>query len=106
MRDNGRGKPDTPLAVGAIIERPDAHLLVCLGMAVPDDEECRIACGLTDAQIAQAIKAQDRVSKGIEPQDYGKFDRGEIAGYREDGSYLPGPNAVDEPDEENDTEEQ
>jgi hypothetical protein len=99
MRDNGPGKPETRLEIGHIHERHDAYLLVHAGMAVPEDDECRKACGMTDAQIAEVVKAQNAVSKGIAPEDYDKFHRGEILGYNEDGSYIPGPNAVPEIEE-------
>lgn len=77
---------------GATIEHPDAHALVSMGCAVPADDECHQAANMTPLQIRAAIKAQDKVSKGIHPDDYAKFDNGEILGYNPDGSYIPGPN--------------
>lgn len=94
MRDNGKGNPETRLEVGDIHDHPQAYLLVRNGMGIPHDEECRKACGMSEEQIQRAIRAMNRAEKGIHPDDFEKFDRGEIAGYRGDGSYIPGPNAA------------
>jgi len=77
---------------GAIWEHPHAFALVEMGCAVPADEECQIACGMSPEDIRAAMKAQEKVSLGIYPTDYEKFDAGEIVGYNPDGSYKPGPN--------------
>lgn len=94
MKDNGRGQPETRLEIGDVIEHKDAYQLVRLGMAVPEDDECREKCGMTEKQMQAVIKLQDKVSKGIHPSDYAKYDAGEISGYDEQGNYLPGPNAA------------
>lgn len=58
------------------------------------------ACGMTRPQIDAAIKAAERVAAGIHPDDFSRFDSGEIAGYNPDGSYIPGPNAATFDDED------
>lgn len=88
---------------GTIISGPESYMLVRMGMAKPADDECRIRCGMTDTQIAAAALAQEKVSKGIHPDDYDRYDSGEILGYNPDGSYIPGPN-WDGPDQEDDDE--
>lgn len=103
-RDNGPGKPQTRIEIGDIHERHDAYLMVQAGMALPHDEECRKACGMSEEQIQKAIAAMNRAEKGIHPDDFAKFDRGEIAGYRGDGSYIPGPNAATFGDDDDDGE--
>jgi hypothetical protein len=77
---------------GAILEEKNCFMLVEMGCAIPADEECQKACGMTPEMIRAAMRAQDKVSLGISPEDYEKFDAGEIAGYNPDGSYKPGPN--------------
>ena len=78
---------------GAVIEHPDAWKLVNMGVAEPADDECRAKCGMTAEQMQAAQHAARRLSAGILPQDFRKFDSGEILGYRpEDGRYIPGPN--------------
>ncbi len=78
---------------GAILEEQNCFMLVEMGCAVPADQECQDACGMSPEQIRAAVKAYKRVSLGIHPDDYEKFDAGEIAGYNPDGSNKPGPNA-------------
>ena len=85
---------------GHVIDHPDAHLLVGMGVAIPADEECARRAGMTEAQMAAAQHAARRLAAGIHPDDFAKFDAGEIAGYEPDGSYKPGPNAVHVPDDD------
>ena len=81
-----------PVAAGTIIKDPRAFMLVRMGMAEPADDECRIRAARTPEQIAAAVKAQDRVSKGIAPEDTERYDRGEMLGYNPDGTDIKGPN--------------
>ncbi len=94
---------------GTIIAHPKVFRLVQMGVAIPEDDFCTNAANMNVAQISVAEKAYERVSKGIHPEDYDKYDRGEIAGYNPDGSYIPGPNAAtfgdEDEDEEDDDEE-
>lgn len=80
--------------LGAEWEHPKSYWLVRQGCAVPADAECAEACGMTEEDMAAAQKAFERVAKGIHPEDYAKFDAGEILGYDSDGNYIPGPNAT------------
>jgi hypothetical protein len=90
---------------GTILASPphrDTHivLLVQMGCAEPADEECAKASGMTPERMEAAQHAYERISIGIHPDDYELFDAGLIAGYRPDGSYIPGPNAEPEEDQE------
>ena len=71
-------------------------MLVEMGVAVPADEECAIKAGMSHEAIRAAQNAYERLAHGIAPEDFAKFDAGEIAGYNPDGSYIPGPNAKSE----------
>ncbi len=93
---------------GAILEEKDCYMLVEMGVAVPADAECAEAAGMSPEMIRAAQKAYNRLALGIAPEDFDKFDAGEIAGYNPNGSYIPGPNAkpeqpaITEPDEDED----
>jgi hypothetical protein len=78
--------------LGAILEMPDCYMLVEQGCALPEDEECRIAAGMTPEMIRAAIKAYERLDLGIHPDDFADYDAGIMAGYNADGSKKPGPN--------------
>lgn len=92
--------PGKWLEVGALVENPDAYMLVRLGVAVPFDDECKLAANMTNGQMDAAQAAHRRVSLGIHPDDYAAFDAGQMLGYDEDGSWIPGPNAIEEDDDE------
>lgn len=95
--------------VGAILGGPgleDCWMLVQQGCAEPADDECDARAGrMTRERLAEAQHAYERVSRGIAPEDYERFDKGEIVGYNPDGTDKPGPNwvpPVEETDEEDD----
>ena len=50
--------PLPPWKVGDVNDRHDSYWQVRMGNAVPDDDECREACGLNDEQIAERIEIQ------------------------------------------------
>jgi hypothetical protein len=77
---------------GTVLNQPGAYKFVRLGIADPEDEECRIAAGLSDPQILLAKMRQRRVSAGVAPEDYDAFDKGIMVGYNPDGTFKPGPN--------------
>jgi hypothetical protein len=83
---------------GHIHERPDAYKLVQHGNAIPADDECRKACGMTEKDMEHAQKSYRRIAAGIQPEDYQAFDDGLMIGYDPLGNPIPGPNA--ETDEE------
>ena len=92
---------------GAIIEHPQAYMLVRQGCAVPADDDCAKRAARSAEQQREAQYAYERLSKGIHPEDFDKYDAGYITGYNPDGSYIPGPNwdqmpTVLDPDEEDD----
>lgn len=95
----GRLKNGTVVPAGTVYDHPKAYELVQNGDGIPADDECREACGLTDEQIAHAIRQKDAVAAAIHPDDYPAYFRGELLGYNPDGSWIPGPNYV-EPDPE------
>ena len=72
----------------------DCVRLVSLGVAEPADDDSMnlIKSKFTESQLWRARIAQRRVAKGIHPDDYDKFESGEIDGYAPDGSYILGPN--------------
>jgi hypothetical protein len=87
--------PEGIKVAGTIIEHPQAWELIGHGVAIPADDACRKRAGMTEAQMAAAQYAAVRTLAGIHPDDFAKYDAGEIAGYNPDGSYIPGPNAPD-----------
>lgn len=93
--------PNAEIPVGYIRDAPDAHKLVQAGVAVPADDECRLACKMTQAEIDLAQTHYPATALGIWPDDREAFFADEIAGYNPDGSYIPGPNwATDEEDDD------
>ena len=80
---------------GAILDFPDCFWLVRHGCAIPADEACRVRAGMSPEKMAAAQYAYDRLTHGIEPDDFEKYDKGQILGYNPDGSYKPGPNFAD-----------
>jgi len=74
--------------------------LVRQGVAEPVDEECRRRANRTPEQIARAAAAYEKVSRGIHPEDYDAFDRGEMTGYDASGEPIPGPAFTGEDDDE------
>lgn len=89
---------------GTVITHPDAYRLVQQGVAEPFDERCEQVSDRTPEQLANAQDAYEKVSKGIHPEDYDKYDAGQITGYNPDGSYIKGPNWIDDDDAEEDDE--
>lgn len=51
--------------LGDIVDHPEAYKLVELGMATPDDEECREAVGLSDEKIQHRIALYRKLSRGM-----------------------------------------
>lgn len=95
------GQRSGRVPAGTILENPDVHTLVRLGMAVPADDECAKAAGMTPEQMKAAQHAQEKVRLGIHPDDFEAFDAGIMRGYNPDGTFIPGPNAPDQVVEEN-----
>ncbi|WP_455387494.1 hypothetical protein [Petrachloros mirabilis] len=85
--------PDSVIPAETELDWPDCHLLVLAGVALPLDEECEIAANMTPRQMELAQRAARRAAFGIHPEDFEAFDSGEMIGYYEDGSPIPGPNA-------------
>ncbi|WP_437228765.1 hypothetical protein SH661x_001069 [Planctomicrobium sp. SH661] len=50
---------------GTEIDAPEAWKLVRLGAAVPGDEECREASGISETKLDKAIAAADKLAKGM-----------------------------------------
>ena len=103
---NGADRPVTFFKLGAILDRPDSFMLVRLGIAEPADEECRLAASMTTAQRQQAQHASKRLAAGIHPEDFGLYDAGVILGYNPDGSYKPGQNFDQLPQDTDDEEDE
>lgn len=103
---NGANQTATFWEFGAILERPDSYMLVRMGVAEPADEECRIAASMNASQRAEAQHASRRLAAGIHPDDFGLFDAGIITGYNPDGTYKPGPNYDQLPQDTDDEEDE
>lgn len=95
------GKPQYFVPVGTYFTSPIAWFWVQQGCAVPADNECQIAANRTPEQLEKSQHAMDRMQAGIHPEDFEKWERGEILGYEMDGSYKLGPNWKEpEPDKD------
>lgn len=82
---------------GTEYEHPNAVFFVTRGMAVPADDECRVACPhMTEAELKKLQQEYEADSLGIEDKDDRElFFAGIIAGYEQVSgrtAYLPGPN--------------
>jgi hypothetical protein len=84
--------PDGKIPVGTVVDHPDVWRLVRLGVAESEDDECAAKANMTTAQLAEVQRAARR--SRIHPDDYDAFERGEMVGYYDDGSPVPGPNAT------------
>jgi hypothetical protein len=87
---------------GTVHDHPRAYRLVEMGMAEPADDECRLRACMTTEEMKAAQVKQELVGKGIHPDDYQRYLDGEIIGYDEDGADIPGPNWVEDTDENDD----
>ncbi len=90
---------------GALIDGPKAFRLVQMGVAEPVDEECKKRANMTPQKMAAAIYAYERMNRGVHPDDFKRYDGGEMTGYNADGSDIPGPNAATFDDEDPEDEE-
>lgn len=90
--------------VGAIIDDPDCWRIVLMGQADAADDECAAKTGQTPEQRAATLQAAARLAAGILPEDFAKFDAGEILGYDGAGNYVKGPNWKQPVDDEEDEE--
>ena len=90
--------------VGAIFDAPNAFRYVQMGICESVDDECAKRANMTEKRMAAAIHAYERMSRGIHPDDFQRYDDGQIVGYNADGSDIPGPNAatVDDDDDDDD----
>lgn len=79
---------------GAVIEFPDCYWAVRHGWAVPADDECRDAAGMTEEQLQAAMKLYPKIAAGIVPADYDLYDAGVITGYTAIDSLVPGVDMV------------
>jgi hypothetical protein len=88
----GDPRPDDPegkLPAGTIVEHPDAWKLVLMGSAEPADEECqeKVSRQATPDQLRRAQRIYIRGMRGIHPEDFAAYNRGEMVGYNSDGSW-------------------
>lgn len=90
---------------GAVVEDPKAFRLVQFGVAEPADGECEKRAGMTPEKMTESAYAYERLARGITPEDFDRYNAGEIIGYKEDGSDIKGPNWIS-PDNEEDEEEE
>lgn len=85
---------------GTIIDDPECWRLVLNGVAVAADDECRAMDTRNPEQVAAAQKAIKRLQLGIHPDDFRAYEAGEMIGYDKDGQPIPGPNAKEKTDDE------
>jgi hypothetical protein len=103
---NGQMEPVRFWKLGAIVSRPDSYMLVRMGIAEPEDEECLQRAAMTPEQARGAQHAARRVTAGISPEDFPLYDAGIITGYNPDGSFVPGPNWDQMPQEDEDEDDE
>lgn len=90
---------------GTVFSEADSFRLVQMGVATPHDDECKaLFADRTPEQIAATEHAARRLSAGIDPEDFARYDAGELLGYTADGRDIPGPNAKAIPDTDEDEE--
>lgn len=110
VTQNGRPVKRRFWRLGAEIEDPMVWRLVQCGVAIPADDACREACGLSEDQMAFAQKRYEAVCRGIAPEDYQLFFNKVISGYEDDGSFKKGdnwqamPELWEEPESDEDNE--
>lgn len=89
---NGRVQPIAYFPIGTIYEAPAAWRWCRDGIAKPFDDECRQAAGMDATELDEAhyrfVRSFERC---IRKNDWPLYDAGVITGYRDDGSYEPGP---------------
>lgn len=85
-------KPIPYFPAGTVYEMPDAWKHCQTGTAAPGDEDCRVAAGMTEADLKAAQRIQKIAAAGIVEADIELFDAGVITGYEMNGDYKPGPN--------------
>ena len=103
---NGQMEPVRFWKLGAVVSRPDSYMLVRMGIAEPEDEECLQRAAMTPDDFRQAQHAARRVTAGISPEDFPYYDAGIITGYNPDGSYIPGPNWDQMPQDEDEDDDE
>ena len=89
---NGAMQPVAFWKLGTILDHPQAYMLVRQGCAEPADDACAQRAARSPEQQRAAQHAYERLTRGIVPEDFSKYDAGIITGYEPDGSYTPGPN--------------
>lgn len=85
---------------GTVINDPECYKLVLNGVAVPADDECREKDTRTPEQVEAAEAAFKRLQLGIHPDDFKAYQAGEMVGYQKDGTPIPGPNAKQKTDDD------
>ena len=84
--------PSGIIPAGTILDSHRAHIMVGMGFALPVDDECVEACGMSQEQIEQAQEAFPCLEAGIEREDVKAFKFGAMTGYHpETGKWIEGP---------------
>jgi len=68
---------------------------VQMGCAIPLDDECIRAAGMTLAQIDHQLVHYKAKVAGIQPEDMAAFLAGAMTGYDDNGDWIPGPKYAD-----------
>lgn len=89
------GRPIVPK--GTVLEGKELRpwFYVQMGAAIPLDDECRIAAGMTDQEIDAQVYLYEAKRAGIQPEDMAAWRAGAMTGYDEEGEWIQGPNYLD-----------
>ena len=98
IREDDDGREYWP--AGTVLDDPRAYLLVGCGVAEPADAECVARANKTSQEMASAQRKYEMFAKGIQEEDYQRYLDGELIGYDAEGKDIPGPNYIDDDDEE------
>lgn len=86
-------KPEAVFPAGTVFEGDDALRMCGTGQAMPIDDECAQACGLSAAQLASLQVGYKMDTLGINrKEDRELYRAGVILGYDKDLKYIHGPN--------------
>lgn len=86
-------KPEAIFPAGTVFEGDDAIRMCKTGQAMPVDDECAKACGLSAAQLASLQVGYKMDTLGINrKEDRELYRAGVILGYDNKLNYIHGPN--------------
>lgn len=81
---NGRTVQIPYFPAGTEYEVRNADFFVRQGMAVPADDECRVACDMSDEQMQDLQMRYLRQARGILPDEWKHYEAGYMVGYNDE----------------------